>query len=82
MVTSNSITITVTAAPEVDAGTNMTTCVSNAITFANGATRNLATTPTVLWTTSGGGTFTGTNTLTPTYTPLSGEAGSKDLGRG
>lgn len=71
---SGSIGVTVTPAAIVDAGSNMTTCGTTPFVFNSGA--NTLNTSGVSWTTTGGGTFTNTNTLTPTYTPLSGEAGT------
>ncbi|MFM7728655.1 MAG: MopE-related protein, partial [Flavobacteriales bacterium] len=72
--TSNTVTVTVVPAPQVDAGTNMTTCGTSAYTFANGASRN--NTASSVWTHNGLGTITNASTLTPTYTPASGDVGT------
>jgi hypothetical protein len=70
--TSNTLTMTVIAAPQVDAGNPLTTCGSTPYTFPAGASSSATTS--ISWTTTGAGTFTGTSTLTPTYTPSAGEA--------
>ncbi|MBL0316552.1 MAG: T9SS type A sorting domain-containing protein [Flavobacteriales bacterium] len=73
--TSTVITMTIIAAPVVDAGTDMSTCGLSAYTFANGAT-NVNTTG-IVWTETGAGSITaGSTTLTPTYTPAAGDIGT------
>jgi hypothetical protein len=73
--TSNTLTFTVVTPPQVDAGTNMTTCGTTAFTFANGATNSNTTS--IAWTENGAGSITaGANTLTPTYTPAAGDLGT------
>ena len=73
--TSNTLTFTVVTPPQVDAGTNMTTCGTTAFTFANGATNSNTTS--IAWTENGAGSITaGANTITPTYTPASGDLGT------
>ena len=66
--------VVVTPAAIVDAGSSMTTCGTTPFLFNSGA--NTLNTTGISWTTTGGGTFTSTTTLTPTYTPLTGEAGT------
>ena len=70
-VASNEITMTVNPEPEVYAGTDMTTCITVPITFANGALAEY--TSSILWTHNGTGTLTNAGTLTPTYTAGTGE---------
>jgi hypothetical protein len=73
--TSNTLTFVVATPPQVDAGTNMTTCGTTAFTFANGATNSNTTS--IAWTENGAGSITaGANTLTPTYTPAAGDLGT------
>lgn len=72
--TSSIITITATAAPSVDAGTNMSTCGLTAYLFANGASNSNTTG--LLWTHNGLGSISGSGTLTPTYTPVAGDLGN------
>jgi hypothetical protein len=73
--TSNLITMTIIAAPIVDAGSDMSTCGLTAYTFANGAS-NINTTG-LSWTENGAGSITaGSTTLTPTYTPSAGDLGN------
>ena len=73
--TSNTLTFTVVTPPQVDAGSNMTTCGTSPFTFANGAANNNTTS--IAWTENGAGSITaGANTLTPTYTPASGDLGT------
>jgi hypothetical protein len=72
--TSNTITVAVVAAPQVDAGNNLTTCGTTAYTFPAGATSS--NTASIVWTENGAGSITaGANTLTPTYTPAAGDIG-------
>jgi len=73
--TSNTLTFTIVTPPQVDAGSNMTTCGTTAFTFANGATNSNTTS--IAWTENGAGSITaGANTLTPTYTPAAGDLGT------
>jgi len=73
--TSNTLTFVVATAPQVDAGTNMTTCGTTAFTFSNGASNSNTTS--IAWTENGAGSITaGANTLTPTYTPAAGDLGT------
>jgi hypothetical protein len=73
--TSNTITFTVVTPPQVDAGSNMTTCGTTPYTFANGATNSNTTS--IAWTENGAGSITaGANTLSPTYTPAAGDFGN------
>jgi hypothetical protein len=73
--TSNTLTFVVATPPQVDAGTNMTTCGTTAFTFANGAANSNTTS--IAWTENGAGSITaGANTLTPTYTPAAGDLGT------
>jgi hypothetical protein len=73
--TSNVITFTTVAPPQVDAGTAMTTCGTTPYTFANGASNSNTTS--IAWTENGAGSITaGANTLTPTYTPAVGDYGT------
>lgn len=72
---SNTLTFTIVTPPQVDAGTNMTTCGTTAYTFANAATNS--NTSSIAWTENGAGSITaGANTLTPTYTPAAGDIGN------
>lgn len=72
---SNVVTMTVTAAPQVNAGSAMTTCGLTAYTFANGASNSNTTG--IVWTENGAGSITsGSTTLTPTYTPAAGDLGN------
>jgi hypothetical protein len=72
---SNIITMNVTPAPQVNAGSAMTTCGLTAYAFANGASNSNTTG--ILWTENGAGSITaGATTLTPTYTPAAGDIGN------
>ena len=52
--------------PVADAGSNQTICANSTYTVSGASARNYGT---INWTTSGSGSFTSSNTLTPTYTP-------------
>ncbi|MGP8214345.1 MAG: beta strand repeat-containing protein, partial [Bacteroidia bacterium] len=66
----SSITITITHAPYVNAGSNQTVCANNANVSLNGSINSYATGAT--WTTSGSGTFSpNATTLNATYIPSS-----------
>lgn len=64
----DSLIVTITPAPVVNAGPDQTVCASNMITTLNGSVSGGTTTG--VWTTSGSGTFTPSNTtLNATYNP-------------
>jgi len=67
------VTITVNQTAVADAGSDDDVCEGNDYTF-NGSASNYTS---ILWTTSGDGTFTGETTLTPTYSP-----GANDISNG
>lgn len=72
---SNVLTMAVTAAPQVDAGSAMSTCGLTPYTFSNGASNSNTTG--ISWTENGAGSITaGATTLTPTYTPAAGDLGN------
>lgn len=72
---SNVVTMNVTAAPQVNAGSAMTTCGLTPYTFANGASNSNTTG--IVWTENGAGSITaGAASLTPTYTPAAGDLGN------
>lgn len=72
--TSNNITMTIVAAPVADAGIAMSTCGLSPYVFANGAA--VSNSPSYSWSENGAGSITaGNGTLTPTYTPASGDLG-------
>ena len=52
--------------PTANAGPDATICESSSFTFSGTSATNYST---INWTTSGSGSFTNINTLTPTYTP-------------
>jgi PKD repeat protein len=52
--------------PTADAGLDATTCSSSSFTVSTATASNYSV---VTWTSSGSGSFSGANTLTPTYTP-------------
>jgi hypothetical protein len=67
--------MTIVTPPQVDAGSDMTTCGITPFTFANGATNSNTTS--IVWAENGAGSITaGGNTLTPTYTPAVGDYGN------
>ncbi len=66
--------LTITPAPTADAGANDETCVNAAFTVNDANVTNGAS---ILWTvTSGGGALTNETTDSPTYTPVSTDAGT------
>jgi hypothetical protein len=67
--------LTVTAAPTADAGAaSGETCVTTAFVVSGASTNNV---PGIVWTENGLGSITaGATTLTPTYTPAAGDAGT------
>ncbi|MDQ3051524.1 MAG: PKD domain-containing protein [Bacteroidota bacterium] len=68
---SDSITLTINEIAVVDAGADAVICAGNAYALTgimNGSTTS------VLWTTSGSGTFSDASLLSPTYTPSAGDA--------
>jgi hypothetical protein len=72
---SNALTMTVVTPPQVEAGSDMTTCGTTPYTFANGASNSNTTS--IAWAENGAGSITaGANTLTPTYTPAAGDLGT------
>jgi hypothetical protein len=68
------IELTVKPTATVDAGTNATICEGEDYTFINGATVTNAASYT--WTHNGLGSISNNGTLTPTYSPSSGETGT------
>ncbi len=71
--TSNA-TVTVQPQPTANAGSNGATCVTNAFTVTDATATNYSS---VSWAiASGNGSLTNPNTLAPTYTPGSGDAGT------
>jgi gliding motility-associated-like protein len=58
--------------PVANAGTSVTICQGSAFTVNNASASNYAS---ILWTDNGTGTLANATTLTPTYTPGSGETG-------
>ena len=64
------VTFTILPGPVVDAGTVAPICSNNANVNLSGTTNGVSSTG-VSWSTSGSGSFTSSNTLTPTYTPSS-----------
>ncbi|MBN1414114.1 MAG: hypothetical protein JW973_03345, partial [Bacteroidales bacterium] len=61
-------------APTANAGTNASTCFNTAYTISGASATNYSS---LLWTVvSGAGTLANAATLTPTYTPATGDAGS------
>ena len=63
--TSDSKTLIIRKNPTANAGTDATICQGSTHTLAGTATNHAS----VLWTTSGNGTFSSTSSLTPVYTP-------------
>ncbi|MCK6617987.1 MAG: autotransporter-associated beta strand repeat-containing protein [Cyclobacteriaceae bacterium] len=71
------MTLTITPAVAVNAGSNEETCAGIAFNFISQATPATATNySSLLWSTSGTGTLTNATTLTPSYTPGVGEVGN------
>ena len=75
-VTSDEMTITYNAGPTANAGSDATTCEQTAYTISTATASDYTS---VLWTTNGTGTLTGSTTLAPTYTPSMGELGQVTL---
>ena len=75
------MTLTVTAAPVVDAGSNRETCQDVAISLALSATPpSQSNTSSLSWSDGGaGGTFSNATILQPTYSPPAGFSGSITL---
>ncbi|HMM12292.1 MAG TPA: MBG domain-containing protein [Bacteroidales bacterium] len=67
-------TLTMISSPTVNAGGNGSVCVSESFPLVAATASNYAT---VLWTTSGNGTFSNTGIVNPVYTP-----GSQDIANG
>ncbi|MFM9004576.1 MAG: hypothetical protein ACKOSR_03615, partial [Flavobacteriales bacterium] len=64
---SNVITLTVTAAPQIDGGVALTTCSTNPVSVSTAVASNTAS---IAWTENGFGSITsGASSLSPTYTP-------------
>ncbi|MBX2966676.1 MAG: PKD domain-containing protein [Cyclobacteriaceae bacterium] len=71
------MTLTITPSVLVSAGSDSETCQGVAFNFSTQATPASANNfNTIIWTTSGTGTLTDANTLTPSYTPGIGETGN------
>lgn len=69
------VTLTISESGTVDAGSAMTSCEVSSYTFGNNA--QVSNVANLFWTHNGSGTITsGQGTLTPTYTPASGEVGT------
>jgi len=71
----STMVLTIITAPTVDAGPDDAICGGIPYVFVSGPTTTNSTV--VLWSTSGDGTFTGSSTLTPIYTP-----GTVDIANG
>lgn len=69
----STLVLTITPLPIVDAGDDAIICENEALLLSTASTSN---TSSVNWTHSGNGVLTNINTLTPTYTPSSMDAGS------
>jgi len=65
---SSSMTITIDKGPQIDAGVDMEICYNGKATIS-GASGTPATYASLLWTTSGNGTFDDATKLNPVYTP-------------
>jgi subtilisin-like proprotein convertase family protein len=72
--TSDDMFLTITPPPEANAGDDATMCETGDFTVSTAFAENYES---LLWTTSGTGTFTANGTLTPTYAP-----GSEDINDG
>ncbi len=70
---SESVLVTVEESPTATAGGNQSTCPDQSINITGASATNYSG---ILWTHDGDGTLTGETTLTPTYTPASGDAGT------
>ncbi|MFM7814286.1 MAG: MopE-related protein, partial [Flavobacteriales bacterium] len=72
--TSNSVTMTVTPAPQVDAGVTQSSCGTAPITVSGATVTNAAS---YSWSENGIGSITsGASSLTPTYAPATGDIGT------
>ncbi len=70
--------VTIVSGPVAQAGSDLETCQEVLIDFATQSTLAQATNYSAInWTTTGTGTLTGANTLTPKYLPSPGETGAK-----
>lgn len=58
--------LTVTPLPTVYAGTDLSTCSSSAVNLVGASAQNYSS---IIWTSSGTGSFSNANTLNPSYTP-------------
>jgi hypothetical protein len=75
--TSDQMDLVITPAPTVNAGGDAEICQGSSFDFSTQAPLATATNfASLLWTTTGTGSLTGANTLTPSYTPGIGETGS------
>ncbi|MBX2970593.1 MAG: T9SS type A sorting domain-containing protein [Cyclobacteriaceae bacterium] len=71
------MTLVITPAPTVNAGSNQETCEGVTYNFNTQSTPASATNyNSILWTTTGTGSLTNASTFTPTYTPGVGETGA------
>ena len=70
------MTLTIDAQPISEIGDDASICEDETYTFSGTISGASSNTMEIFWTTSGLGTITGINTLTPTYTPAIGEIGS------
>jgi hypothetical protein len=74
--TSDAMVLTIRRQASVNAGSDATVCEGSVFTVSTATSANAGT---ISWTHNGNGTLTGANTLTPTYTPASGETGTVTL---
>ncbi len=74
--TSDQLTIYFTQPPSANAGANSSTCQGVPYTVSGASAQNYSS---ILWTHNGTGTLTNATTLTPTYTPGTGEIGTVTL---
>jgi len=70
------MTLTVAGTPVASAGPNGTACIGVPFTVTGATATNYSS---ILWTTNGIGVLSGATTLTPTYTPATGESGTIKL---
>ncbi|MFZ4520803.1 MAG: T9SS type A sorting domain-containing protein, partial [Bacteroidales bacterium] len=68
----SSMTLNINKAPIANAGSNVTVCQATAHTISGATASNYQT---IHWTENGPGSLSNASTLTPTYTPLTGETG-------
>ncbi len=73
---SNSMTLTITSAPIVSAGTTQSLCANNAVATLNGS---VSAPFTGAWTSSGSGNFGNSNQLSTTYTPSATDISNKSV---